>query len=133
MDADINRDYRTVLALLLKVDPTEVGNIQYLGKSFALVDHAFTYGKMIQDTFTHGTYLMRINILIAPKVVFVLRQCIYMVFYGHIGMADYLLQPIDYLLQIAFFLLFCLIECHSNLLLKDENRVKTVRKITATQ
>jgi len=41
-------------------------------------------------------------------------------------MADYLLQPIDYLLQIASFLL-------SNLLLKDENRVKTVRKITAIE
>ncbi|EDN86312.1 hypothetical protein PARMER_02604 [Parabacteroides merdae ATCC 43184] len=56
-----------------------------------------------------------------------------MVFHGHIGMADYLLQPIDYLLQIASFLLLCLIEYHSNLLLKDENRVKTVRKITAIE
>ena len=75
-------------------------------------------------------YLMRINIFITPKVVFVLGQCINMVFHGHIGMADYLLQPIDYLLQIAYFLLLCLIEYHSSLLLKDENRVKTVRKIT---
>ena len=88
---------------------------------------------MIQDAFTHRAYLMWINIFIIPKVVFVLRQCIYMVFHGHIGMADYLLQPIDYLLQIASFLLLCLIEYHSNLLLKDENRVKTVRKITAIQ
>ena len=88
---------------------------------------------MIQDAFTHGAYLMRINIFTAPKVVFVLRQCIYMVFHGYIGMADYLLQPDDYLLQIASFLLLCLIEYHSNLLLKDENRVKTVRKITAIQ
>ena len=56
-----------------------------------------------------------------------------LVFHGHIGMADYLLQPIDYLLQIASFLLLCLIEYHSNLLLKGENRVKTVRKITAIQ
>ena len=38
-------------------------------------------------------------------------------------MADYLFQPSDYLLQIASFLLLCLIEYHSNLLLKDENRV----------
>ena len=89
--------------------------------------------KMIQDAFTHGAYLMWINIFITPKVVFVLCQCIYMVFHGYIGMADYLLQPGDYLLQIDSFLLLCLIEYHSNLLLKDENRVKTVRKITAIQ
>ena len=123
MDTDINRDYRTVLVLLLKVDPAEVGNIHYLGKPSAFVNYTFAYGKMIQDAFTHGAYLMWINIFIIPKVVFVLRQCIYMVFHGHIGMADYLLQPIDYLLQIASFLLLCLIEYHSNLLLKDENRV----------
>ena len=65
--------------------------------------------------------------------LFVLFVILYMVFHGHIGMADYLLQPIDYLLQIASFLLLCLIEYHSNLLLKDENRVKTVRKITAIE
>lgn len=81
MDTDINRDYRTVLVLLLKVDPAEVGNIHYLGKSSAFVNYTFAYGKMIQDAFTHGAYLMRINIFIVPKIVFVLRQCICMVFY----------------------------------------------------
>ena len=118
MDADVNRYHLT--ASFLKVDPPKVRNIQYLGKPLAFINYTFAYSKMIQDAFTHGAYLMRINIFIAPKIVFVLCQRINMVFHGHIGMADYLLQPIDYLLQIAYFLLLCLIEYHSNLLLKDE-------------
>ena len=98
MYADINRDYRTVLTLLLKVYSSEIGNIHHSGKPLAFVNYTFTYGKMIQNTFTHGANLMRIDIFITPKVVFVLRQYIYMIFYRHIGVADYLLQPIDYLM-----------------------------------
>ena len=98
MDTYINRDYRTVLTLLLKVYSSEIGNIHHSGKPLAFVNYTFTYGKMIQNTFTHRADLMRIDIFITPKVVFVLRQYIYMIFYRHIGVADYLLQPIDYLM-----------------------------------
>lgn len=67
MNADINRDYRTALTLLLKVDSPEIGNIHYFGKPSALVNYTFAYGKMIQDAFTHGAYLMRINILLLQR------------------------------------------------------------------
>lgn len=54
-------------SIFLKVDSSEVRNIQYLTQAIAFVYHIFASCKMIQYTFTHGTDLMRIDIFIGYR------------------------------------------------------------------
>lgn len=66
MDTYVYRDVFAVAFIFLKVDSSEVRNIQYFTQAIAFVYHILASCKMIQDTFTHGTDFVRIDVLIGP-------------------------------------------------------------------
>ena len=66
MDTYVYRDVFAVAFIFLKVDSSEVRNIQYFTQAIAFVYHILASCKMIQDTFTHGTNLVWVYVFVRP-------------------------------------------------------------------
>ena len=98
MDAYICRHHFAVFYLFQKINSSEVRNGKYLGEPLTLVDYTFPQGKMVQDAFAHGAYLVRVDVFVGPDIVFVFCQGVDVVFHGCVGITDNLFQKTDYLL-----------------------------------
>ena len=63
-----------------------------------LDDYSFHQGKMVQDALAHGVYLVGVDVVVEPDIVFVFCQGVDVVFHGCVGISDNLFQKTDYLL-----------------------------------
>ena len=81
MDAYTGRHHFAVFFLFQKINSSEVRNGKYLGEPLTLVDYTFPQGKMVQNAFAHGAYLVRVDVFVGPDIVFVFCQGVDVVFH----------------------------------------------------